>query len=63
LLFIIRWRVQKFDNNGNFFCQIGAAGSTSDAVGEPAGIAVDETGNIYVVDRRNHQVKKHTPIN
>jgi DNA-binding beta-propeller fold protein YncE len=63
LLFIIRWRVQKFDNNGNFFCRIGAAGSASDSVGEPAEIAVDESGNIYVVDRRNHQVKTYAPIN
>jgi DNA-binding beta-propeller fold protein YncE len=55
-------RIQKFDSNGNFIFKIGKSDNTS-GVGDgefnkPTGIAVDSSGNIYVVEELNHRVQK-----
>jgi DNA-binding beta-propeller fold protein YncE len=56
-------RIQKFDGNGKFLCQFGKKGSGEAILGRPGGIAVDLAGNIYVVDRQSHRVKKYAPQN
>lgn len=56
-------RVQKFDLSGNFISQIGttSTGFTDDSEGEfyrPAGLAVDSSNNLYVVDSYHERVQK-----
>ncbi len=62
-------RVQKFDNNGNYLGKWGSACQTSvsgvdgcdgDFDG-PAGIALDASENLFVVDMWNHRIEKFGP--
>jgi DNA-binding beta-propeller fold protein YncE len=39
-------------------CQAGSAGSGTGQLGSPQGVAVDSSGNVYVVDRPNNRVQK-----
>jgi predicted membrane-bound mannosyltransferase/DNA-binding beta-propeller fold protein YncE len=56
-------RIQKFDANGKFLSAFGSK-SAPNAIGapgtlaEPWGIAVDQTGNVYVADTWNHRIQK-----
>lgn len=60
--------IRKIDSNGNVTTLAGLAGTTgsADGVGESArfnsaeGVAVDNAGNVYVVDTQNHTLRKIT---
>jgi tripartite motif-containing protein 71 len=51
-------RIQKFSPNGMPLAQWGTLGSGPDQFNGPAGIAVDQQGDIYVADTANHRIKK-----
>ena len=53
-------RVQNFDSLGTFRSQWGTEGSGDGQLNEPAGIAVDANGLLYVVDSGNHRVQRFT---
>jgi DNA-binding beta-propeller fold protein YncE len=44
----------------SYLLQWGTRGSDDGQFNGPAGIAVDASGNVYVVDFRNHRVEKFT---
>lgn len=46
-------RIQKFDSNGTFLITWGSSGSGDGQFFNPAGVAVDGSGNVYVVDGTN----------
>lgn len=49
--------VQKFDSNGNYLSQFGSVGSApGDFAGPPGAIALDRTGNVYVLDPFGYRV-------
>ena len=43
-------RVQKFHSNGTFIAKWGTPGINNTQFNNPTGIAVDATGNVYVID-------------
>ena len=51
-------RVQKFDSNGNFLAKFGTKAKDDGNLYFPLGVAVDLSGNVYVVDRGNHRIQK-----
>jgi DNA-binding beta-propeller fold protein YncE len=51
-------RVQKFDSNGNFITKWGTPGSGDGQFTNPAGVAVDRSGNVYIADRDNNRIQK-----
>ena len=61
-------RIQKFDNDGNFVTKWGSSGidsygGSASGTGDgeftyPEGIAVDNSGNVYVSDSGNHRIQK-----
>jgi tripartite motif-containing protein 71 len=56
---VIRWhRVQKFDSNGNFITKWGSKGTGDGQFNGPNDIALDPSGNIYVLDSDNGRVQK-----
>ncbi len=54
-------RVQKYDSEGNFVSQFGSYGFREGQFSRPAGIAVDSSGNIFVVDTHNFRVQVFKP--
>ena len=50
--------VLKFDAQGNFLQKWGVAGRGNGQFSNPAGIAIDGSGNVYVVDSKNNRVEK-----
>src|SRR5438876_11354156 len=55
-------RIEKFSPTGTFLSIIGTKGSGHGQLGEPNGIAIDSTGNIYVAEvAQNHRVQKLAP--
>jgi DNA-binding beta-propeller fold protein YncE len=52
------YRIQKFDSSGTFLAKWGSMGSAPGQFREPAGIAVDAQGNVYVGDKDNNRVQK-----
>jgi DNA-binding beta-propeller fold protein YncE len=53
-------RVQKFDTDGNFIAELGAAHTPSSAEGKfnsPNGLAVDGEGNLFVADFGNDRIQ------
>jgi DNA-binding beta-propeller fold protein YncE len=52
------YRVIVFDSDGNFLLTFGNYGFDKKSFGLPIGIALDDAGNIYVVDSGNHRVMK-----
>ncbi len=58
-------RIQKFDNNGAFLTKWGSLGSGdgqfySPQLNSPAGVAIDGSGNVFVVDNGNSRIQKFT---
>jgi len=55
-------RIEKFSPTGTFLSVIASKGSGHGQLGEPNGIAVDRSGNIYVAEvASNHRVQKLAP--
>ncbi|CAN5649309.1 hypothetical protein BH23THE1_BH23THE1_35430 [soil metagenome] len=54
-------RIQKFDSEGNFLTKWGSEGSGDGQFILPTGIAIDSTGNVYVVDYNNHRIQVFKP--
>jgi hypothetical protein len=54
------YRVQKFDNAGNYITKWGSFGSGNGQFSALYGIAVDGSGNVYVADAINHRIQKFT---
>src|SRR4029077_11103320 len=55
-------RIEKFSPTGSFLSVIASKGSGQGQLGEPNGIAVDRSGNIYVAEvASNHRVQKLAP--
>jgi Gluconolactonase len=55
-------RIEKFSPTGSFLSVIASKGSGHGQLGEPNGIAVDRSGNIYVAEvASNHRVQKLAP--
>jgi DNA-binding beta-propeller fold protein YncE len=50
--------VQKFDGDGNFLARWGSFGMGAGQFRNPAGIALDSEGNVYVVDYTNNSLQK-----
>ena len=50
--------VQKFDANGNFILKWGSNGTADGQLHDPHGIAIDSSGDVYVVDTFNQRVQK-----
>ena len=63
-VYVTEWngRVQKFDTNGNFKLAWGSKGGLGGQFVYPVGVAVDTSGNIYVIGRsyriKNQRVQK-----
>jgi len=51
-------RIEKFDNQGNFLLKWGSTGTGIGQFNYPVGIAVDASGNVYVVDSGDQRVQK-----
>lgn len=54
-------RVQVFTAGGEPVVSFGSHGSTPGAFREPAGIAIDDEGHLYVSDSGNHRIQKFSP--
>ena len=52
------FRVQKFDNNGNYLIQWGAEGDGEGQFREPFDIAIDRENNIYIADAEKSTIEK-----
>jgi DNA-binding beta-propeller fold protein YncE len=57
------YRVQMFTSSGAYITQWGSQGSGNGEFQQPAGVGVDASGNIYVVEYSNHRIQKfgHVP--
>lgn len=54
-------RIQKFDSNGKFITKWGSKGNGDGQFTSPAGIAIDSSGNVYVVDTGNDRIQVFAP--
>ena len=50
--------IQKFDSNGTFITKWGSEGTGDGQFDSPHGIALDSSGNVYVVDYYNNRIQK-----
>jgi DNA-binding beta-propeller fold protein YncE len=53
--------VQVFDRDGNFVSQFGKSGTGNGEFNEPVGLAIDDSGNIYVADTWNQRIQVFDP--
>ncbi len=51
-------RIQKFSSTGVYLTEWGGAGTGNGQFNRPSGIAIDNSGNIYVSDQNNSRVQK-----
>jgi hypothetical protein len=51
-------RIEKFLLNGDFVSEWGTIGTANGQFDSPAGIAVDNAGNVYVADTSNNRIQK-----
>lgn len=49
--------IKKFDRQGNLLLRFGSFGSDTSQFKQPCGIALDNKGRLFVVDRLNHRVQ------
>jgi glucose/arabinose dehydrogenase/plastocyanin len=50
-------RIQVFSSNGTFMARWGGYGGDNGTLRSPAGIALDQAGNVYVADTANHRIQ------
>jgi len=50
-------RVQVFDRFGAFLSEFGAKGSKAGQFQGPEGIAIDQSGMVFIVDSENHRIQ------
>ena len=50
-------RIQKFTGNGTFLKVVGSAGNEILQFNSPVGIRVNDSGEVYVCDRKNHRIQ------
>jgi len=55
------YRVQKFDNNGNYLSQFGSYGSGDGQFIAPSDIAINPDGNLFVIDPGNNRIQLFSP--
>jgi DNA-binding beta-propeller fold protein YncE len=53
-------RILKFDLSGRFLVKWGSEGARDGQMTAPAAVAVDEKGNVFVVDLGNHRLQEFT---
>ncbi|WP_349682061.1 PKD domain-containing protein, partial [Methanosarcina sp. UBA5] len=51
-------RIQKFDGSGTFLTKWGSQGSDEGQFSYPCGVAVDSSGNVYVLEFGNCRIQK-----
>ena len=51
-------RIQRFDADGNYETQWGSDGSGDGEFDYPYGVALSDTGQVYVADRNNHRIQR-----
>ena len=54
-------RLQVFTPDGKLVAKYGKAGIGDGEFNQPWGITLDQAGNIYVADWKNHRVQKLSP--
>ncbi len=54
-------RVQEFSPDGEYLGGFGSYGSGNGQLNEPSGIAIDPSGDIWVLDSGNHRVQEFSP--
>jgi tripartite motif-containing protein 71 len=57
----VNQRVQAFTSAGTFLGKFGSAGSGNGQFSGPQGVAVNSSGDVYVVDDGNSRVEKWIP--
>ena len=50
-------RIQKFTSDGVYLTQWGTQGTGDGQFNNPAGVAVDASGNVYVADTDNNRIQ------
>jgi len=55
-------RFQVFDANGRLLARAGSPGTGEGQFDSPEGIAIDDEGNVYVVDTANDRVQVFSPV-
>lgn len=57
----LNYRIQKFDNSGNFLTQWGSKGTGDGQFLRPAGVDTDSQGNVYVYDVYTDVIQEFSP--
>lgn len=62
VVYVLSWRVSEYTTAGTLIQRWGSTGTGDNQLNQPyVGIAVDETGKIYIGDSKNHRVKVFNP--